>query len=205
VIDEASAMGVRDIQLIGGEATLHPELPKLICHAHARGLTVEVYTNLVRVPVTLWGMFEQPRVRLATSYYSADAAEHDAITGQRSHDRTLGSIAEALRRNVPLRVGIIRLNDHQDVEAAEAELRAMGVSRVEVDDMRQIGRGVRDKAQDASQLCGRCNHGKLAVLPSGDVVPCTLSRWVILGNVRKQPLPTIYARSVERRESLMTE
>ncbi len=203
VLDEAAALGVRDVQFIGGEPTLHPELPELVRHALKLDLNVEVYTNLVSVKPELWDVLELPGVRIGTSYYSPDAGEHDTITTRRSHDRTLANIREAARRGIPIRVGVIRVRDHQDVDGAVAQLSALGVSRVETDDVRRIGRATRDRAQDAGQLCGRCNDGKLGVLASGDVVPCVLSRWVILGNVCRRPLTEIYHESATDRRQLI--
>ncbi len=49
VIDQATAMGCIEIQLIGGEPTLNPDLPALVVHALEDGLEVEIYTNLLKV------------------------------------------------------------------------------------------------------------------------------------------------------------
>jgi hypothetical protein len=45
----------------------------------------------VRVTPELWRLFGLDGVSLAVSYYSIHAAEPDALTGRRSHDRTLRS------------------------------------------------------------------------------------------------------------------
>jgi hypothetical protein len=59
----------------------------MVHHALEHGIGVEVYTNMVRVTNGLWQVFSHPGVRLATSYYSSEPAEHDAITGRRrSHE-----------------------------------------------------------------------------------------------------------------------
>src|SRR6266700_3531611 len=123
VLDEAAELGVNDVQLIGGEPTLHPDLPDLVRHALRLGLAVEVYSNLARpMPDTLWSVFELPGVRLATSYYSADATMHDWITkGRGSHRRTRSNIVESRRRGIPIRVGIVDMQDGQGVEQARAE------------------------------------------------------------------------------------
>lgn len=54
VIAEAASMGVRTVQFIGGEPTLHPSLAELIDYALLRDLGVEVFTDLVHVTETLW-------------------------------------------------------------------------------------------------------------------------------------------------------
>jgi MoaA/NifB/PqqE/SkfB family radical SAM enzyme len=205
LVDEAAGLGVRDLQFIGGEPTLYPALSDLVRHAIDRGLAVEIYSNLVRVTDTLWDMFEQPGVRLATSYYSPDATQHDAITGRRSHDRTLTNICEALGRGVPLRVGITAVQEDQDVDAAIAELRTLGVEHIAVDIVREVGRGIRDAAPGLDQLCGHCADGTLAVSPDGEVWPCPLSRWLVIGNARETSLADLRDRAAPVREALSRE
>nr|WP_241845673.1 radical SAM protein [Streptomyces silvensis] len=97
VISQASAMGVADVQFIGGEPTLHPDLPQLVTHAHKEGLGIEVFSNLTHVREELWETFKACGVKLATSYYSDTPEEHDGITKSRgSHRRTRANIQRAL-------------------------------------------------------------------------------------------------------------
>ncbi len=194
VIEEASALPTRDVQFIGGEPTLHPDLRAMIHHALERRIGVEVYTNMVRVTSELWDVFSQPGVRLATSYHSADPAQHDAITARRrSHEWTRSNIREAVGRGIPVRVGMTRVHDGQDIDGAIRELHGLGVEEVTVDRLRQVGRGVRDRGPGLDQLCGHCGHGNVAVSPTGDVWPCVFSRWLMLGNVCRQHLSSILA------------
>jgi MoaA/NifB/PqqE/SkfB family radical SAM enzyme len=202
VIDQAAEMGVRTVQFIGGEPTLHPALPELVRHAMSRALAVEIFTNLVHVIPALWGVFSQPGVSLATSYYSDDPGQHAAITGRPSHARTRANIIEAVRRGIPLRVGVIDLGDGQRAREAMDELVALGVEKVGYDRLRQVGRGVRDTGPGAAQLCGRCADGVAAVSPDGTVWPCVFSRWMSIGDVRRQPLREIMSRMSDARVTL---
>src|ERR1700733_14611803 len=77
VIDEARILGVTMVQFIGGEPTTHPGLFSLIRHSLAKGIEVEVFSNLVRISTELWEVFSRPGVRLATSYYSDSPSEHE--------------------------------------------------------------------------------------------------------------------------------
>jgi len=203
VIQQSAHLGVARVQVIGGEPTLHPDLERLTNYALSLGLEVEVFTNLVRVTPAMWALLAQPGVKVATSYYARRASVHDAITGRRSHDRTLRNIREAVRQGVTLRVSVIEVEDGQDAADAVAEVRELGVRNVGIDRLREIGRGVRQRRPDAGELCGRCADGKLAVLPSGDVTPCLLSRWVVLGNVRSAPLGELYGQSRDARLALV--
>lgn len=194
VIDQAAALGVHMIQFIGGEPTLHPELPRLVDHALRRHVDVEVFTNLVHVTPRLWDAFARPGVRLATSYYSDDPGQHTAVTGRRgSHARTTANIAEAVRRSIPLRVGVVDVMDGQRVSQASRQLTALGVTDIGTDRLRQVGRGVRTQDADVSQLCGNCARGKVAVSPTGEVWPCVFARWMPVGNVRAASLAEIVA------------
>src|SRR5712691_3636805 len=191
VIDEATTLGVERVQFIGGEPTLHPGLADLISYALGIGIGVEVFSNLVHVTPALWEAFQQPGVSLATSYYSPNADEHNAITRRRSHDKTLANIREALRRGITLRVGVIGMREGQQVGGAVTELRDLGVADVGVDYLRQVGRGVRDNNPSTAQLCGACGQGNAAVSPTGVLWPCIMSRWMGMGNVRETSLAHI--------------
>jgi MoaA/NifB/PqqE/SkfB family radical SAM enzyme len=205
IIDQAAEMGMRTVQFIGGEPTLHPDLGDLIRHALTRALAVEIFTNLVHITADLWDVFSQPGVSLATSYYSDDPGEHAAVTGRPSHARTRANIIEAVRRGIPLRVGVIDLGGGQRAQEAMDELVALGVQNVGYDRLRQVGRGVRDRQPGADQLCGRCADGVAAVSPDGAVWPCVFSRWMSIGDVRRQPLREIMANMPEARADLIKQ
>lgn len=194
VIGQAAALGVRLVQFIGGEPTLHPDLCRLIRCALGVGMQVEVFSNMVHVTPQLWEAFSLPGVRLATSWYSSDRAEHRQVTGRPTHTRTKANIAEAVRRGIPLRVGIIGVLEGQRTGQAEAELRALGVTSIGFDHLRGIGRGGHtSNPGDVGQLCGGCGDGVAAISPDGAVWPCVMARWMTAGSVREQDLGSIVA------------
>ncbi|WP_372988823.1 radical SAM/SPASM domain-containing protein [Mycobacteroides salmoniphilum] len=185
VIDELAAAGVVMVQFIGGEPMLHPDLGTLIDRATTRGLWVEVYSNLVHVPASIWPLLERPGVSLATSYYSDDPTEHNAVTGRNSHARTRANIEEAIRRGITVRGGVVEMKADQRAGQAVVELGMLGVENVRVDHNRGVGRG---RTPDTSQLCGKCTSGRVAISPSGEVWPCVFSRWLPIGNVLEQAI-----------------
>jgi MoaA/NifB/PqqE/SkfB family radical SAM enzyme len=194
VIDQAAELGVRMVQMIGGEPTMHSGLPVLVAHALRAGIEVEVYTNLVHVPKQMWSVFERPGLRLATSFYSADPEQHARITGRRTLYQTVTNMAEALRRGIPLRVGIIDVIDEHEVDQARELLSSLGLTNVGVDRMRLLGRPART-ACDASELCGKCGDGVAAILPDGTVTPCPLARWLSAGRIPARPLAELAVRA----------
>jgi organic radical activating enzyme len=189
-IAQARAAGAHTIQLIGGEPTASPYFLPLIDHVLTAydDLQLQVYSNLYSVTERHWSAFADPRVALATSYYSDDPAEHDAVTTKRgSHARTRSNIIEALRRGKKLQVGIVKVLPRQRVEQARDELINLGVPGhlATIDRAREVGRANPHPGSPApvSELCGRCGDGRLAILPDGTVAPCVLGRGLPAGNL----------------------
>jgi radical SAM protein with 4Fe4S-binding SPASM domain len=196
VINDGADIGVEAVQFIGGEPTLNRSLPRLIGHALTRGLQVEVYSNLTHIRPDIWNALSQEGVSLATSYYASAGQQHDSITQrQGSHRRTRANIVEALSRNIPLRVGVIGVEEGQDVQGAVEELQALGIeeARIGIDYLRQVGRGVRTKEPSVDQLCGSCTDGVVAIMPDGMVRPCLFTRWdeMVVGNVKESSLTQV--------------
>ena len=154
-------------------------------------MEAEVFSNLVHVTPDLWELFATPGVRLATSWYSNERLEHRQITGRDTPRQTLANIGEAVRREIPLRAGLIDgiLPGQHTKEGAEL-LRAHGVTSISRDHLREFGRGTNP---DPTQACGSCGHHRAAILPDGTVTPCPLTRWMHAGNVTSTPLADILA------------
>ncbi|MEV4050156.1 radical SAM/SPASM domain-containing protein [Amycolatopsis sp. NPDC049688] len=192
VLDTAAGSGVTAVQFIGGEPTLHPECASLVEQALASSMQVEVFTNLVQVSRSWWARYLLPGVSVATSYYTADSAAHDAFTGLAgSHARTRANIAEAVRTGVRIRVAVVGSGAVAD--QACADLTALGVEKVTVGRFREIGRGSRGNRPTAAELCGRCAQESAAIDPFGNVSPCVMARSIHVGNVRREAVDKILA------------
>lgn len=111
LIDEAASLGCRRLQFIGGEPTLHPDLPKLIAHARSRAYEfVEVFTNATHISDRLLDCFIDHDVAIANSFYSNDPAIHDAITKRPgSHAVTLRNLKRFLAAGLTVRAGIVSM------------------------------------------------------------------------------------------------
>ncbi|MCL6297880.1 radical SAM protein [Streptomyces kronopolitis] len=192
-IDQLSGMGVTDVQFIGGEPTLYPHLRELINYAHVAGLAIEVFSNLTHIKDHLWDAFTEFDIKLATSYYSASAQDHDKVTNLRgSHRRTRRNIEKALSLGIPLRGGVVAVNTQQRVHEAAEDLTALGVDQVGRDRARAFGRASRGATPTIADLCGHCGYEKCAIGPTGDVWPCVLGRFLRIGNVLETPLSEIW-------------
>ncbi|MDX3386775.1 radical SAM protein [Streptomyces niveiscabiei] len=193
VISELSEIGTCDVQFIGGEPALYPYLPALIRHAHASGLSVEIFSNMTHIRAELWNVIRECGVKIATSYYSDSAEKHDAVTNLRgSHRRTRANIEKALSLGVPVRGGVVAVHSGQRAFEATQDLLSIGVEQVGADRIRAFGRGSSGAAPNIADLCGHCAHEKCAIGPDGNVWPCVLGRFLTIGNVRESPLSEIW-------------
>jgi MoaA/NifB/PqqE/SkfB family radical SAM enzyme len=192
-IDQLAEMGARDVQFIGGEPTMYPRLRDLITHAHGAGLSVEVFSNMTHIRDELWETFTDCGVKLATSYYSDTAEEHDQVTRLRgSHRKTRTNVEKALSLNIPLRGGVVAVRQGQRVREAARDLSTLGVATVGGDRTRAFGRAGKGVEPTIEDLCGHCAHEKCAIGPTGDVWPCVLGRFLNIGNVLDAPLSDIW-------------
>jgi MoaA/NifB/PqqE/SkfB family radical SAM enzyme len=215
VIDDAAAAGCRALQFIGGEPTVHPDLDTFILHARARGFElIEVYTNATTLTERRLAFFKENRVSIATSFYSSNAGVHAKITkGPGSFAKTVTGIEGAVRKGLPVRVGLIHMagfNDHGR-DATIAFLHGLGVTNIGEDRVRDVGRGAKknvDSGSDAyyGSLCGQCWKGSLCVTPDGSAYPCVFSRGSCVGNVRQAGLADIvHSRSLHNTRGVMRE
>lgn len=190
LIDQAGERGVNMVQFIGGEPTMHPDFAEIMAYALAAGLDVEVYSNLVHVTDQMWDLFKRPGVSLAFSYYAADAAAHNAVTGRPTHAQTRRNAEIAVSMGIPIRAGVINVGDDDTAQAAIDDLRSMGITKIAVDRVRGVGRGG-DGSPAPEELCGRCGQDVAGISADGDVTPCIFSRWLKVGNVRDKGLSEI--------------
>ncbi len=209
VINEAASPGVGRVIVIGGEPLYYPGCEEIVRCALNHGMRVEIFSSLYRVTPAQWELLDLPGVSLACSYYSDDRAQHEAITGRlNSHARTRENIAEAVRRGISLRVGIVDVIGEQRATQAIAELVSIGISREDIgsDRLRAFGRGAAWQPDDGD-TCGACGHGNAAILPNGTVTPCVFTRHAVAGSVLTATLGEVlssrdFAAQVTRLDSL---
>ena len=188
VLEDAFAAGCRKVQFIGGEATLNAALPALLTHARQLGYQfIDVYSNLVRLPLPVLESAEKNRASFGTSVYSDRFTVHDGITQSKgSHARTLSGIRKLLSRGIPIRVGFVEMEANQGhFERTTDLLRSIGITRVARDIVRPVGRAAKtSEPPHPGKLCGHCWKGSLCVHPDGTVSPCIMSKAWSVGDVK---------------------
>ena len=194
-IDQAPAAGIRKVQMIGGEPTMHPDLIDLVDFALERGLAVDIRTNMVHVSPAMWALFGRPGVEVGVSWYDPRPDVHARIVGNRAaYAHTLANITTAVQRDIIVKAGIVAIVDGQDTLGAEQQLRTLGVSDINTDHARPVGRAADDGYQTSPEdLCGNCGRGRAAVLANGDVSLCVLGRSLVAANIKTTPLGQILA------------
>jgi len=195
IITALRSRGTTFVQFIGGEPTIHPHFCELVTFAAAEGLKIEVYTNLLGISSRMWDIFIRHNVRIATSFYSTLPAVHDAITRVAgSQVKTLANIKKAVEMGLIVRVGVICVNDQQNIADVKSLLVSLGVeeARIGVDRTRGVGRGENlIQEEPIAALCGKCVQKRCAVTANGDVFPCIFARSFLLGNVLQQDIGDI--------------
>lgn len=181
VLAEAADLGCRQVQFIGGEPTIYPDLLQLIRDARAlRYELVEVFTNGTTFNQRLKQAFLSYKVHLAFSVYSTIARVHDSITlSQGSFQKTRANIQWALENGLTVRAAIIKMNENaDDIDKTKTFLEELGIKDIQIDLVRDVGRGHAGKEAKLrpAELCGRCWEGKLCVTSTGEMFPCVFAR-----------------------------
>src|SRR5690606_30703126 len=186
---------IKTVQFIGGEPTRHRAFANLALYARLLTLQVAVFTNLVSVTEQHWRVFTKSGVHVSTSWYSADPAEHDQITGRPgSFDLTWSNICAARRLGIELKVGLVKVLGEQDIDGAERMLAELGITDITRDRARPVGRAAHRRPATSKDLCGRCGRGRAAIDTTGRLMPCVLGRRHSIGNVREAPLAELLDR-----------
>lgn len=187
-IRDASALGCKSLQFIGGEPMLYPRLDELIVAARNERMEfVEIYTNGTPLTEKWARKLRDYEVSVACSVYAAEARIHDEVTQKPgSFNRTIAALQRLVESRVPVRVGYIEMNANVgSFDETRRFLAGIGVDDVTQDFSRGFGRAAQPTKNAAPYdgLCGQCWKGKLCVTSAGDAYPCIMSRSFTMGNV----------------------
>ena len=114
IIDDAAALGCKQLQLTGGEPTSRPDLKRFLEHAKAKGFEyIEVFTNGTFSDESMVQFFAKNGIHVALSIYSYRAETHDSITRVGSFEKTLNSLKLLLAYGVPTRCSVIAMKQNE--------------------------------------------------------------------------------------------
>lgn len=162
-VEDAAALGYRQLAVSGGEPLLYRELPRLLAHARAQGMLTSITSNGMLITPARW---EQLAPVLDGAAISIDGRprEHDALRGQvGAYARTLANLAVLRASGVPF--GLIFTLTQHNVDSLEfvVQLAAtMGARRVQVHPLTLYGRAANtlpEARPDALELCAALAEG----------------------------------------------
>jgi pyrroloquinoline quinone biosynthesis protein E len=149
VFREAAALGVRRVQLSGGEPGARRDLVDIAAHAHEAGLQASLITSGVGISTrAMRDLWEAGLDQVQVSFQDADAVAADRIAGRRgAFQRKRALAAEAVRLGLPLTVGLVvhRGNIGRIATLVDLAL-ALKAGRVEIAAVRYLGWALKNRA-----------------------------------------------------------
>jgi len=231
LIDEAYALGCRNIGFGGGEPLLIKEFPKLIAYAQEKGLHVDIFTNATLFRPTLLNVLKSTRIHV--SLYGPSKDIHDRITRvPGSFLATVKAIEKLKAHGAQLWISMAVMEENKDYveETEEFVKKSLNIDKFSAALILPIGRGCSNpltfetfihkmmpqqilspkllKAITQGKIkcvcfrdkpafplidrdtwvrlhSGTCWSNGLYITSTGDILPCSAARQMILGNVRQ--------------------
>ncbi len=150
VFQEASALGVAQVRLSGGEPGLRRDLVEIAAAARDAGLHTSLVTSGVGITTrTMRDLWEAGLDHVQVSIQDSDAQSSDHIAGHKgAFQRKHALAAEAVRLGLPLTVNLVvhRANIDRIGGMVERAL-ALRASRIEIEHVRYHGWALRNRAR----------------------------------------------------------
>ncbi len=195
-MDEMDSVGVRHLQITGGEPLLNPDIKAITTYACKKFDTVEFYSNCLLMTDEMAAMLKALGATVALSMYSYDGMNHDFVTlGRRSHERTSHAIDILQNHGLTYRISTILLdgidlgqrnNAPFDLAQKQDVVRLVGRAGITLLDEKTIDRKFITKATFQSRLnredvrynmaCHNCFGYTLYVSALLEVTPCPMEK-----------------------------
>ena len=205
-IDALVSIGVKRVQLVGGEPLVHTHIADMIAIAADNFDFIEVYTNGTLLSDELLELITEKKIALAFSLYSEDCSVHDAVTMIKgSHELTSNSISKALALGNTVRVasvemkGVPRYIYKDERVTARSDLpritgraglhlytRDMLLRKLIKKDTFRKPINVSEFLQN--QTVHNCFGHRLYIACGLDVYPCVMERRLTYGNLKNKPI-----------------
>jgi cyclic pyranopterin phosphate synthase len=123
LIDDAAELGIWRIRFYGGEPLLHPDLPRMVAYARARGLDPYVTTNAVLLAERIDALYEAGLRSLTIGLYGV-GDEYDAYVQRPGRfaraERGIAAVRERYGADVMMRVNWLLMRPSCSLEALDA-------------------------------------------------------------------------------------
>ena len=226
IVSQLAGISVEKVQFIGGEPLLYKRIFDLAEFSIQQGIKkLEIFTNGTILDVEKVKKIKEFGLHIAVSLYGSSALVHDRITGiPGSFEQTVKGIYLLKESSIPLRICTVAMRDNEEGidEVLNYIRNDLKVESRGYDIIRPIGRGSKDdlvpkllyekslmksatfQGIDLNTFLRRSHHhscfyGKLYFDVYGDVFPCVMEREESLGNIKRQTIEELLARSSFRK------
>lgn len=218
VCQELLDIGIKKVQLIGGEPFCHKNIMEMLQYAADRFKFVEVFTNGILINEEWCKFFKKNDIHIALSIYSYDAAEHDKVTLQKgSHNKTVHAVELLKEYDIPHRIATVYMKDIS-VGEKNTDLYTLNPDK---DVIRMAGRGniglltpellkrklitketfshALNPQSIACNVSGnRCFASRLYISTNMEVYPCVMERRISHGNLKDNSLENLIKREIQQ-------
>lgn len=109
-IDRILNLGVKRIQLVGGEPLSHHSIDEMIKYVSGKFDFIEIFSNCTLLTDSLLDLIKHNNICLACSIYSADPTIHDSVTQTRgSYQLTKNNIDKAFAKGIKIRTASVEM------------------------------------------------------------------------------------------------
>lgn len=143
IMDHCRTLGGEYITFLGGEPTLHPDLPRMVDYAHGVGYRQVMINSNGLLERTIDQIAPEKLHYISFSLDGASPATHDSIRGEGMFDKTVPCIRSTVQAGYPVR--IICTISQQNIEDAAKLLDLadeLGVKMVNFHVFSEEGRGI---------------------------------------------------------------
>ena len=218
IIDQSFSIGCRQLQFIGGEPMLDPDILQLAKYARNVGFDfIEIFSNGTLITREDIKKIRDLEVNVAISLYSDQSYIHDQITTiNGSFNKTIRTMELLKESGISTRVGVIAMRQNQDsIEETLSLVKHFGFNGGDSPDIvRSIGRG-NDNLTPNELLVRKyglmtcpsfitnlnefiknyfynpCWYGKISVDSSGEIFPCVAAKDKLMGVFKKNNIQEI--------------
>lgn len=217
VCQELLSIGIKRVQLIGGEPFCHKNIRETLEYASKKFEFVEVFTNGILIDEAWCEFFKDNNIHIAMSIYSYNAEEHDKVTLHKgSHNKTVHSVEILKQYDIPHRIATVYMKD-VSVGEKNTELYTINPQK---DVIRMAGRGnvglltpellkrklitketfshaLNPEAIACNVNGNRCFTSKLYISADLEVYPCVMERRFSHGNLKDDNLENLIKMEIQ--------
>lgn len=216
-IKQLRQVGCKNIQLIGGEPFLHPEILKIVDYAFSKNFEITIFTNATLLNNEIIEFCKNRNVKFKVSLYGHNSILHDKITKTAgSFNSTMKNLLKIKTCNIPLSIAIVIMKENQNnLEHIRDYILELGFQYEGFDLIRNVFGGCQEnhlvtnnslKMQkyitkpsfitnkrffNNAIINNTCWSNKIAVTSKGELIPCVFERDLILGDLKKNTLKDI--------------